>query len=61
MKFYDKYPLLKQKQFLAEVLVNDIFSTMCLENQILPKIKVQELVNLLLEERELKGTQFFSN
>lgn len=33
MKFYEKYPQLKQKNFLSKVLVNTALSKMCLENQ----------------------------
>ena len=61
MKFYDKYPQLKEKSFLAQVLTNTVFSTMSLENQQVPKPKVQEIVLSLLKEQELKGGQFFTN
>jgi hypothetical protein len=33
MKFYNKYPQLKEKGFLAQMLTNTGFSTMSLENQ----------------------------
>lgn len=61
MKFYDKYPQLKDKGFLAQVLANTVFSTMTLENQQVSMQKVREIVSSLLEEQELKGGQFFSN
>jgi hypothetical protein len=61
MKFYDKYPQLKDKSFLAQVLTNTVFSTMSLEDQKVSKSKVQEIVLLLLKEQELKGGQFFTN
>ena len=61
MKFYDKYPQLKEKGFLAQVLTKTVFSTMSLENQQVPMPKVEEIVLSLLKEQELKGDHFFSN
>lgn len=61
MKFYDKYPQLKEKKFLAQVLTNSVFSTMSLEAQQVAKPKIKELVLSLLKEQELKGNQFFAN
>ena len=61
MKFYDKYPQLKEKDFLAQVLTSTVYSTMLLENQQVAMPKVEEIVLSLLKERELKGSHFFSN
>lgn len=61
MKFYEKYPQLKEKGYLAQVLTNNVFSTMSLENQQVSMPKVKEIVMSLLKEQELKGGQFFSN
>lgn len=61
MKFYEKYPQLKEKGFLSKVLTNTIFSTMSLENQQVSKPRVVEIVQTLLKEQELKGGQFFTN
>ncbi|MBS4029230.1 MAG: hypothetical protein KGZ58_11435 [Ignavibacteriales bacterium] len=61
MKFYEKYPQLQEKKFLAQVLTDTVFSTMELENQKVAKPKVHEIVLSLLNEHELKGKQFFSN
>ncbi len=61
MKFYDKYPQLKEKGFLAQMLTNTVFSTMLLENQQVSISKVEEIVFSLLQEQELKGGHFFSN
>ncbi len=61
MKFYEKYPQLKEKGFLSKVLTNTIFSTMSLENQQVSKPRVVEIVQTLLKEQELKGSQFFTN
>lgn len=61
MKFYDKYPILKQKAFLTKMLANSVFTTMSLENQQVELSKVNEIVHNLLKEKELKGNQFFSN
>ena len=61
MKFYEKYPQLKEKGFLAQMLTNTVFSTMSLENQQVSLPKVEEIVQSLLREQELKGGQFFTN
>lgn len=61
MKFYDKYPQLKEKGYLTQILTNTVFSTMILENQQVSMSKVEEIVHSLLNEQELKGGQFFSN
>jgi hypothetical protein len=60
MKFYEKYPQLKEKEFLTHILIDTVFSTMLLEGQEVPKPRVEEIVLSLLNEEELKGTQFFS-
>jgi hypothetical protein len=61
MKFYDKYPKLKEKQFLAEILSRTVFSTMSLEDQQVSMKKIEEIVSNLLKEQESKGNQFFSD
>lgn len=61
MKFYEKYPQLKEKGFLSKVLTNTVFSTMSLEDQQVPKTKIVKIVNGILKEKELKGNQFFTN
>ncbi len=61
MKFYEKYPQLKEKGFLSKVLTNTVFSTMSLENQQVPKTKIVKIINGVLKEKELKGNQFFTN
>ncbi len=61
MKFYEKYPQLKEKGLLAQLLTSSVFSTMSLENQQVSMSKVEEIVLSLLKEKELKGSQFFSN
>ena len=61
MKFYEKYPQLKEKGFLAQVLTKTVFSTMLLENQLVSISKVEEIVLELLKDQESKGSQFFSN
>lgn len=61
MKFYEKYPKLKQKSFLSKVLANTVFSTMSLEDQQVSKTKIVKIVNGILKDKELKGDQFFTN
>jgi hypothetical protein len=61
MKFYEKYPQLRDKAFLTNMLVNNVYSTMALENQEVPKAKVEEIVAKMLKEKELKGEHFHHN
>jgi len=61
MKFYDKYPQLKDREFLTRLLTDTVFSTMALEDQEVPKARVEEIVVSLLKEEELKGIQFFTS
>lgn len=61
MKFYEKYPQLKEKGFLAKLLTNTVYTSMSLENQEVSMPKVREIVLSLLKEKELKGSQFFAN
>ncbi|WP_026727246.1 hypothetical protein [Flavobacterium denitrificans] len=60
MKFYEKYPQLKQKNFLSKVLVDTVFSTMHLENQEVSKIKIIKIVDVILKEKEMEGKAFFT-
>jgi hypothetical protein len=57
MTFYDKYPQLKQRDFLSKILVGTVFSTMSLEDQQVDEKKVQEIVSSVLNEQESKGTK----
>jgi hypothetical protein len=61
MKFYEKYPQLKDKSFLSRKLTSIVFSTMALENQQIPKTKIVKIVAIILKEKELKGDQFFAD
>jgi hypothetical protein len=61
MKFYEKYPQLKEKSFLSKMLTDTVFSTMSLEDQQVPKSKIIKIVQRVLKEKELKGNQFFTN
>ena len=61
MKFYEKYPKLREKKFLSRLLTDTVFTTMSLEDQQVPRLKVTKIVNQQLRNLELKGRQFFSN
>jgi hypothetical protein len=61
MNFYDKYPQLKNENFLLKLITDNVFATMSLEDQSLPRPKVQQIVSALLKEQILKGSQFFIN
>lgn len=57
MTFYDKYPQLKQRDFLSKILVSTVFSTMSLEDQQVDEKRVQEIVSAVLNEQQSKGTK----
>ncbi|GAA4463271.1 hypothetical protein GCM10023189_41110 [Nibrella saemangeumensis] len=59
MTFYEKYPQLRDKNFLAKVLADTVFSTMSLEDQTVSRPKINKIVQKVLREQELKGNQFF--
>ena len=61
MKFYEKYPQLAEKAFLTKVLTDTVFSTMALEDQVVSKPKIAEIVELVLKVEESKGSQFFTD
>ena len=61
MTFYEKYPQLQNKEFLTEILTDTVFTSMSLEDQQVPKPKVQEIVSALLEEQELQSDKFIQN
>lgn len=54
MTFYEKYPQLQEKGFLVQVLTNTVYTTMSLEDQQVPRPKVEEIVLALLADKELK-------
>jgi hypothetical protein len=61
MTFFEKYPQLQEKEFLTQVLTDTVFTTMSLEDQHVPKQKVEEIVLSVLAEAELKEGQLKSN
>ena len=61
MTFYDKYKQLQNEAFLKELLTDTVYSTMCLENQEVPKSKINEIVLSTISEQKLKGFKFLAN
>lgn len=61
MTFYEKYPQLQEKFFLAQILTDTVFSTMLLEDQHVSKSRIHEIVLSLLSDQELKSGKFISN
>ena len=61
MTFYEKYPQLKEKAFLAEMLTETVFTTMSLEDQQVPKAKVHKIVLSLLLNDELERSKLNGN
>jgi len=59
MKFYEKYPQLRDRAFLSEMLVDTVYSTMALENQEVSKEKVEKIVSDIIKDKELQDSQFF--
>ena len=61
MTFYDKYPQLKQKVFLTEMLTETVFATMSLEDQQVSKEKIEKIVMSLLLNKNLENSKLSSN
>ncbi len=61
MTFYEKYPQLQEKAFLAKMITETVFTTMALEDQQVPKEKVQQIVLSLLSYEELKINKLSGN
>jgi hypothetical protein len=61
MKFSDKYPQLKERQFLSNLLSKSVFSTMSLEDQTVAMPKIVEIVKQVLSEKESKSGQLFTD
>jgi len=61
MRFLDKYPKLKEQQFLTELLTNTVYATMALENQQLEETKVRQIVIDLLNPEKSKSDELTLN
>ena len=61
MTFYEKYPQLKEKAFLTEMLTETVFTTMSLEDQQVSKEKVQKIVLSLLSDEDLEKSKLNGN
>lgn len=61
MTFYEKYPQLKEKAFLLKMLTETVFTTMSLEDQQVPKNRVEEIILSLLSDEELERSKFDGN
>lgn len=61
MKLYKKYTQLQDRKFLVNLMTDTVYSTMQLENQPVPKNKVEEIVLSVLKEQALKGLQFLKD
>jgi len=59
MKFYEKYPQLRDRAFLSKMLVDTVYSTMALENQEVSIEKVEKIISDIIKDRELQDSQFF--
>lgn len=61
MTFYEKYPRLQEQEFLTQVLTETVYTTMCLEDQQVPRKKVREIVADILDKKASERDQFRSN
>jgi hypothetical protein len=61
MTFFEKYPQLQEKVFLTKMLTETVFTTMSLEDQQVPKEKVEQIVLSLLSDKDLESSQFNGN
>ena len=61
MKFYEKYPQLRDRAYLSETLERTLYTTMALENQKVSKEKISEIVEGTIRKRESESLDFFTN
>lgn len=59
--FYDKYPQLRNRAFLSNMLRNTVYATMALENKMVPEEKIEVMVQKLLSKEKSEGTEFFTD
>jgi len=50
MNFLTKYPILKNRMYLRKLLTETVFTTMALENQLVSRSKIEQIVDLALQE-----------
>ncbi|GEM_PF-1400641 len=50
MNFLTKYPVLKNRMYLRKLLTETVFTTMALENQLVSRSKIEQIVDLALQE-----------
>ncbi len=60
MKFFEKYPVLNQKEQLSIILEKNLYATMALENQEVSKAKIRKIVAKIIEEKS-KSDKVFVN
>ena len=61
MKLYEKYPQLRNREFVLNMLVENVYATMQLENQGVHRSIVRTILLGILKEQELKGQKFFAD
>ncbi len=61
MTFFEKYPQLQEKAFLIQMLTDTVFATMSLEDQQVPRNKVESIVSSLLSSRDLEMSKLNGN
>ena len=61
MKFYEKYPQLRDRAFLSKTLERTLYATMALENQEVSKEKIALIVAKTIDKRESENPDFFTN
>ena len=61
MKINEKYPKLKDKVFLSKLLTRNVYGSMALEGQIVPKKRVRQIVASVLEGYESQDGKLVVN
>jgi hypothetical protein len=61
MSFFDKYPKLKERKFLVELMVKTVYSTMALENQTVETSMVKDIVLSVIKEQESHNSKLSFN
>ncbi|MGC4130349.1 MAG: hypothetical protein QM564_12525 [Bergeyella sp.] len=58
MKFFEKYPALNQRETLMNILEKNLYATMALENQKIPKAKIRKIVAGILDKKSKSDKVF---
>ena len=57
MKLYEKYPVLRERDYVISMLVENVYATMQLESQPVPEQTLRQLAERIFDESLSKRSQ----